>query len=238
MHIDGEKWVQAEKLVGSFRVKSHDPSGIELKDISLILAYGTFKKVKAKDPKAFDIVERISLAESDKIAGEEQEFNWEISLAADCKVTENRASLYLLYGSGDDLANYGHLQLLVGLPPVQESLVEVIKTFYRFSLKQMTNKKGFVDLKMIPPETTEFNKMKQLNLGLRKVDQNLEIIYEFSMNKFASGVVGVKIKTEKKKITRTLTPDQFEIGRGMPNQAVLRSSFGDVLAEIRTTAII
>ncbi|MBT3236501.1 MAG: hypothetical protein HN353_11160 [Bdellovibrionales bacterium] len=213
-----EQWEQGGVISGCLEVKGDGDQS----EIKVLLAYGTFKKVRQQDEGAF-IVQTALEVDSNS--------NFTIKLPMDVPITDKSGSLYLLYGVGDQLIKYGQLQLQVELAAPLASFLKILVDFFRFRLAQTKFKKGYSEFKLVPPSTKEFTTMDSLACSLRMDGQDIEIKYSFKVR--ILDMVSGKMQVERKAkmfVTR-LTPQQY-LSFGAPNYDVIKGSIEETMKQV------
>ena len=64
LNVAGEEWEQGTTLNGTFRVRNSENKATSCKLLQLLLVYGVFKKIKAKEPQAWTELQSRVLAEN------------------------------------------------------------------------------------------------------------------------------------------------------------------------------
>jgi hypothetical protein len=235
LEVPGDGFIQGESVACSLTVKNHTSSPMSLAHLSLRLAQGTLKLVKAKDPKAFQEVALATLGSPEEIgAGSTAQFSYTFQLQENCLVTEKNQSLFLIYGSQSDGNTGGQLPLSV---TPHTYIVEVFRTLemvYSFVPKGISWKDGYTIMKFTPPNNRDLMLVEELNLGVVRDGGNLRTRYSFKVKKFDTGGAGVAVKKGKTEFEYTLTPDQYLFGGGFINQESVEASINTALKEVST----
>lgn len=235
LEVPGEGFVQGDVVPCTITVKNHSSSPASLSNLSLMLAQGTLKLVKAKDPKAFHEVARATLNAPDEIGvGATAQYQHTFQLSDNCLVSEKNQSLFLIYGSQAGGNSAGQLPLTV---TPHNYLVEVFRTLemvYSFVPKGISWKDEYTIMKFTPPNTRDLMLVEELNLGVVRENGNLRTRYSFKVKKFDTGGAGVAVKKGKTEFEYTLTPDQYLFGGGFINQESLEGSINQALKEVST----
>lgn len=234
IETDKESWTQGEPVRGTLRVKNHGTEPVTLNDAGAALAYAEIKKVHAKTDGAmkFDVKNIFSQALLN--AGESKELTFDLTLPANCAVTDKKASYYLTYGQ-----NHAENFLMLKVEPraLFGKVIGLLDTFYRFKLKEFKAAKYGVEYKLLPPTSRDMANLESLNLGLSLDGENLRMDYEFQVRKLDTGAVTTKINKVGIKIQKILTPREYSLGRDMINQDTLLKSIEAVLNEVKLKSV-
>lgn len=176
--VEGETWAQGETLRGSLEARLHGGSD-PLPKLRLQLANGELKKVRAKDPAAFEPVHSIALAP--KSFGEPVE--WSIPTRLDFPITDSGSSLFLLYGREDEPAqSLGQLQLNLVPAPVIQEFIRIFTIRFRFVLKTLkAGKKGSVEAKLTPPAGSALSNLEFAAVKFSFAAEDLNVAYSFQV---------------------------------------------------------
>lgn len=215
----GESWKQNDLVRGKINCKNGNPG-----DLVLVLAFGDFKDVRAKDHSAFEIIEE------KKIEVGENLVSWQFKLRPDISITEKNGSPFVLLKQGENII--GHLQLTVELRPMLKSFLETFELFFRFKTHSFKNrKKGFVEYKMIPPKTREYANMDQVLVALKLAGDELEVKYTFTLKNLGMNAGQAELKKNKKEIEQTLSKKDYELCPDVHNPDGIKKFLADALAQ-------
>lgn len=229
-----EQWAQGDSVNGTVKVKSHSNETTKLKNIKVSLAYGTFKKVRAKDDKAWEIIDSVIVEENVELTPQEEKiFKWKFQLTSDCPITDNQGSLYLIYGSEEDHWKCGQLQLTVDLIAILQEYLRIFDHFFRFKLKTKKFKKdGITEVKLIPPKSKELSQINHLLCQLRFHQDIMDIKYIFQVNALEMDGDQAKVQKKKRKFDQQLDSKQYHAFGGSPNHEGLKSAIDDVIQKV------
>lgn len=186
--IEGEIWHQGGQIKGTLSPILKPGQSLPA-DLTLAIAPGTEKKVKAKSPDAFLLSESLPLQRNG-----DQFF---CNLPVNAEVTDKTSSLYLVYGFPDAFA---HLKLII-LPHIHlQDVIDVISHHFRFPVKTVNTG---IKVKFDPPASKEWTFLEQLVLHLALQNDQIEAAFEFTKKEIDALSAGLKAKTAKKKITRS-----------------------------------
>lgn len=215
--LKGEKWRQGNTISGVLEI--NDPS-IKGK---VILALGTKKKINSKDPKAYIVIDTIDL----KADGGAQ--NFEFELASDCSINET----YILFGTGEDLFEYGNLLVKIEPSEIIEGFLEVFNIFFKFKTKKIKSvKSGFIEATLEIPKAKEYSNMLSVKTLLKIDDQNLVMNYEFTINKVDFSDGHPSFTKEKMIFDKTMNPKEY-LMYGALNQDRLKDSISKVVNQVK-----
>ena len=238
IEVLGESWNQGGKVSGTLIVRNHGSDEIELNGKGVSLCLTDAKKFKAKDPAAISPMATQEYSENQTLpGGGEASLDFEFPLDKDCPITENTSSLYVNCGEFEDPFNGGHLQLNIKPINVINNYIEIFENFFKFQVKTMKNKKGFIDIKMVAPDSKELGAVEQLNLNVAMKEDDLNIKYIFKLKKLAYDAGNVAAKSEKKEFKQTLTKKQHTSFGDSPNQDGIQKSINEILDQIKSKSL-
>lgn len=235
LHIEGENWRQNQKIRGSLKIKNHGQESLSLGKIGVHLCWGHAKKIKSKSDTSFDF-ENSTLFDGQSILApqEEKELLWEFELQESCAITDKSGSYYLLYGEKEKIWESGLLHLQIDPRAIFDSFLEIFVNFFRFKVKGKKNKKGFVEVKLLPPNAKEFLSMDNLHCQMRIKDDIFEINYLFNVRKMAYAIEGVKLEKKQLEFHERLGPKEYYLFKDSPNQDVMKSKIEKTLNEVKS----
>ena len=225
--IEGETWSQGDSLSGSLHAVSRN-SNANLPPLKLIIAEGIDKKIKLKNAEAFTVLETLST--------EVSELQWKFTLPKTVRITDTKGSLYLLYGSSEDLNALAQLKLTVLPHPHIREFCESMNIHARFITKNITaGKKGIVEVKLAPPDAKEWTFLEQLIISFSIHDQVLNAHFEFTRKEVDAMKGGLHTKTTIREIER-----EFQLSHLIHdfnqrlNKEVAAQAIDSVLAEYKS----
>ncbi len=234
--IHGESWQQGDHIKGSLIVKNHGPENLDLSATGITLALGNLKKYKAKDPEAFTILGETFFNEGVLVdMGEERTLDWDFQLANDCAITEKTSSLFIICGEKDDYFGGGQMQLQINPENSLTQFLEIFKNFFKFQVKAIKNKNGFIEAKMVAPDSKELGAVEQLMLNMRMNGDDMDLKYTFKVNRVSYGAAGeISAKAKKEEYSQSLKPKQFRLFGDAPNQDGIIEAIGEVIEQVKT----
>lgn len=229
----GEKWRQGDKIRGTLNVRNHGADGVDFPTLKLVLCEGTYKKIKAKDAKAWKSLIDIKLEDKFTLnPAEEKSYSFEYALPEDCLVTDKNASLYLAFFDKDVLPS-GHIELVIEPKLVITQILDLIQSFLRFKVVQVKFTKGMIEVKLNPPASSrELSTIDTLILCLAEKEKTLLMNYEFNMRvlDLTSGTMQAQKKTRG--FDQSFSSRQY-LQYDSLNQEFILQSINSVLNEVR-----
>ena len=234
LNVAGEEWEQGNTLNGSLRVKNIENKPTSCKLIQILLVYGVFKKIKAKEPEAWSELQTQVLAENiDFEPQEEKQFSWTFDLATDNQITDKGGSLFLLYG-GESIFSQGRIDVKLKLLPMLQSFIQTFESQFRFQKKYEKSKQQFTEVKLVPPDSREYVTLDHVICLLRIYEEIMEIQYVFRMKSLGKkeDQQQMKMVNKKRECQQQFTESQYTIG-GFPNRDCFRLAIQEALEQIK-----
>lgn len=225
LEINGERWIQGQKVEGELVLNNLGKNTLSLKKLSVRLAWGDFKKIKARSDLAFQILDTSSLEENLELsAGQSKNWKWSFTLNDDCPISEKNGSLFILYGDELNSSLGGDLQLTIEPKVLYRDIIKLMENFMRFKLKDITSKKGQVLAKFQPPQSKEFAALDSLLLGFNLEKQELNLNYEFKVKKLNLSATNTDLKMAKdiSKLEQKWDPRRYLIGQSIDQDFALK----------------
>src|SRR4051794_33986369 len=98
--VDGESWNQGDPVLGELLVKNHGSDAQSLAEVFVQLAYGELKRVRVRDPDAFELLGSTKFDLNGSLSPlEEKSFRWKFQTERNCPITDASGSLFLVYGT-------------------------------------------------------------------------------------------------------------------------------------------
>lgn len=237
LNIQGECWKQGEPVIGTLSVANNGSTSCQINKMGVVLAYGDSKKIKAKDPKSFNIINSVTFENVELQSKEISNLKWKFSLDANCPITENKGGLYIICKMDDDLFKVGQLQLNIAPSDIIHNFIEVFKLFFKFQVKSLKNKNGSLEVKMLPPHSKELGSIEQLILLIKMENDQINIQYNFKIKKMNYIGSVMTLSSENVEIKQLIEPSQYKIYGDAPNQDGMRKAITLILDEIKKKAI-
>lgn len=235
LEAQGEKWHQGDKIKGSLKIRNHSQEKVEVNSLLVSLSMGTYKKVKAKDPKAWTLLDKKTITENLSIAPSgESEFPFEFQLAEDCLITDKNGSLYLAFHEVDAGVPMTYIELKVEQKLVIKQILEILENFLRFKVKEIKNEKNKVDIKLIAPTSREMSNIDSLILNISEVEKTLHIHYTFNIKSLDLASPTMQVEKKVKKAEQVFTSKQYLFYGDSINQEFIVESFKSVLDTVKT----
>lgn len=236
LDVNGETWRQGQMVMGRLTIKNTGSQSLANGDCGVRLAWRDQKKLKAKDTKAYQIVES-KLMEEDVPAGKSATLRWRFHLKPDCPITEKRGSLHLLFGQGEDGFELGQLELQVSPLLIIDELFKIYENFFRFKLKETKTTKGQIEAKFVPPSSKEFATLEGMTLLVFIQDQHLNLNYKFAIKKIESVERNVTFRKDSKEHNQVLTPQEYLLDKDAIHLDQMRTKIDQVLDLVRTKGL-
>jgi len=212
--IEGESWHQGDRVAGTLRVRNHGPEPVPMGEMRVVVAHGADKKVKAKAPDGFTVVETIQPAKKGETlapGAQSAPLPWEYRIDVNGPISDANGSLYVLYGRGETPSGLGNLQLIVKPNRHFLEILEVLAYTFKFVTKATSAAKGgAVEAALAPPTGRAHASVTELLLTLRlEKGQAIDARFAFDVNELDASKGGIALKRAVKEFRRTLTPEQY-----------------------------
>jgi hypothetical protein len=234
LNVAGEEWEQGTTLNGSLLVKNIENNTTLCKLLQIVLVYGVFKKIKAKELEAWSELQTRVLAENiDFAAKEEKQYGWTFDLATDYQISDKGGSLFLLYG-GENIYSQGRIDVRLKLLPMLQSFIQTFESQFRFKKKYEKSKQKFTEVKLVPPDSKEYITLDHVLCLLRVHERIMEILYTFRMKSFGRKEEHQQMKmvNKKRECQQQFTEAQYTLG-GFPNRECFRLAIQEALEQIK-----
>jgi hypothetical protein len=218
LNITGESWKQGDAIAGTLNVKSHAPDS-EIPSAQVHLAYGHLKKAHAKDPKAFAIIQSAEATP-----------DWSFKTDRNIPITDSVHSLFILYGSGEDLSKFGHLQLVMQPYWIIQEFIKELEVGFRFVLKTMKSNKGVLQAKIAPPTSRSYAAVEQGLLSFQFNGEVLEVGATFDVKKVEATASSVDTKKEKRAAEKSFSPLDYLTPSGRFNHDKMEGAIREILS--------
>lgn len=234
LEAKGEKWRQGDKLTGLLTIKNNGASKVEIPFLKLALLVGIYKKVKVKDPKAFELFQELPQEKNFVIsANESKEFPFEFILPLDCRITDKDGSVYLALIDKDDVVPMGNMELSI-LPRLMiTQFLEIMDNFIRFKIGALKFNKGMIEVKLTPPTSKDFSQVEGLLLKMKEVEKNLIVEYHFTNKKIEMNGSSMSTTKVAQKFDQTITFKEFYIYGDSVNQDGIIKLINSILDEVK-----
>lgn len=235
LEVPLETAMQGEKVPCAVAVKNHGADAVPLSQISLQLALGNLKKVKAKAEDAFEVISKAEFDTGVSIApGAQVSFNWDFTLDRNAPISEKNQTPYLLYGNSDQSALLGQLPLTVKMHPHFKAIFDTFETVFSFINKGESWKGGYTSVKYKAPDIRKLSLVDEMNVSVRFVDDSIEVLYAFKIKKLEATSTNLNFKKGKAEVAQTWAPEQYLFGGGFIRQEFVEKSIDDALSVVAT----
>lgn len=218
--IEGESWSQGDLIQGKIESKP-------IAKTQVLLAEGTDKKVKAKSPDAFVVLEEALIQTAP--------FEWKFQLPIDARISDKSGALYVLYGHGENLEKLGQLRLNI-LPHTHfRDLIDLLTSHFRFAFKSFSaGKTGTTEVKLDPPGNKDWSMLEQLVVFLKINSDTLDIKFQFHRQEVDATKGGLSTKAVKREISRSWKIPQIVLSFNQRlDKEILTVEIEKVIAEYR-----
>jgi hypothetical protein len=234
LEVHGNTFAQGASVPCSLTVRNHSGSSTTLSKLALELSLGTLKKIKAKEPDAFVVLERNDLGSDAQLApGAQATIERTITLSSNAPITAKNSSPYLLYGDPSSDGGLGQLLLTVQPHAHVRHIFDTMTTVFNFINKGESHKDGLTIAKLKAPDSRRFSLVEELNLGATFEDSDVLCLrFLFTVKKFDHSGAKVNVKKGKVELTRRLDPREYLFGGGFARQDFLEAEIEAALAEV------
>lgn len=206
--VAGEEFHQGDEVRSTVSVKNRGADPVTIQRLQCAVSIGDMKKVKAKDPAAFQTLDTTETAEPLTLAaGAQVELNHLMRLSKNCLVTDKSHSLCVVYGLAD--GPQGHLQLNVLPHSDIEGILQVFETSFQFVTGTIKSKGDRVIAPLKPPMGKLYTTLEKIDLGFSFVEDALLLDYQFKVTKLEAGPSTLAIQKKKQSYSQTLRRDQY-----------------------------
>jgi hypothetical protein len=235
LEVPLEVATQGEKVPCTVTVKNHGGEPVSLPHISLELALGDLKKVKAKSGDAFTLISAADFDRSTSLgSGAQAVFTHEFILDRNAPISNKAATPYLLYGDAEERTMLGQLPLTVTMHPYLRSVFDTFETVFSFINKGESWKDGYTSVKFKAPDLRKLSLVEEMSVGARFVDESLEVIYAFRIKKFEAGAQSLNVKKGKAEVVQHWASSDYLFGGNFIRQEFVEKMIEEALAVVST----
>ena len=235
LEVPIESATQGDVVPCTVVVKNRGGEPVPLSHLSLVLALGNLKKVKAKAEDAFETIAAAELVRSLVVApGAQVEQSWEFRLDRNAPITEKSDTPYLLYGNAVASSELGQLPLTVKMHPHFRAVFDTCETVLSLINKGETWKDGYTTVKYKAPDLRKFSLVEEISIGVRFVDDSLELVYSFKVKKMEATSTALNFKRGKAEVVQTWAPQDYLFGGGFVRQEYLEKMLDEAFAVVTT----
>lgn len=236
--VEGESWRQGDPVSGELSVRNTGSESFPSEGLCVRLARGELRKVRAKSPDAFQEIASAAFGPSSALeAGKESVMKWSFPTDRNCQITDSLASLFLLYGNGEDSTQIGQLQLKFDPDEVIQEFIQRLQVNFRFVAQSRKSRKGWVEYKLDPPSAKAYATLEQLALSFRFHGEALEVRYVFQVKKIESTAAALDLKKGTLELAQTFTPSQYRLPSGRINHDLMESSLKEALGQVEARIV-
>lgn len=233
LEVQGDAFVQGASIPCLLTVKNHGSAPTALPELTLRLALGKLKKVKAKDPGAFEM---LSVGEvergGDVPPGAELSFQYTFTLDKNSPVSDKSSSPYILFGNSSEISSLGQLLLTVAPHPHIRSVFDSLTTTYSFLNKGESWKAGETTAKLKAPDAKRFSMVEELNLSCKFDGDALLLNYSFTVKKFENVMVKVSVQRGKTEVAQRWERSGYIFGDGFVRQEYVEKMVDEALSVV------
>lgn len=238
LDVNGESWQQGSMLQGSLIIANHGAETILVKDLGIHLCFGNNKKIKAKDGKAFEVIDS-KLPDTETILSKsETSIDFNFALNSNAPITEKTQSLYLVCGDINHPFDGGMLELNIAPIKAVSDFMEIFQTFFKFKFKTLKNKKDWVAVQVTPPDSKDWVNIQKLNLHMKVEDQKLNINFIFNLKKLSFDSTLTGTKDSKLEVPIIMEKKDYLTFGDSPNQVKIMKVIEEVLDQVKLKKII
>ncbi len=199
------------------------------------LALGALKKVKAKDEDAFTSLAKAAL-DTTLVAtpGVPVAASWEFELDRNTPLSEKNQTPFLLYGNAETRSLLGQLQVTVKMHPHFRALFDTCETVFSLIDKGESWKDGYTFVKYKAPDLRKFSLVEEILIGVRFVDDSLELVYTFKVKKIDATAHSLNFKKGKAEVAQTWSPEEYLFGGGFIRQEFVEKMLDEAFSVVAT----
>lgn len=226
---------QGDSVPCSVSVTNHGSEPVALTALSLRLALGNLKKVKAKGEDAFRDLAEAELDRSSVVApGGVASFSWSFAVDKNAPISDKNQSPYLLYGNSDDDAQLGQLPLTVRMHPHYRAIFDTCETVLSLINKGDSWKDGYTSVKYKAPDLRKFSLVDEISIGVRFVEESLEVVYSFRVKKLEATSTNLNFKKGKAEVVQTWAAQEYLFGGGFIRQEFIEKMLEEAFSVVAT----
>jgi len=235
LEVPIETATQGDVIPCTVTVKSHGSGPIPLSQLSLQLALGNLKKVKAKSEDAFELIAAAQLDRSLIVApGEQVSASWEFTLDRNAPIAEKSQTPFLLYGNAESSALLGQLPLAVNMHPHYRAVFDTCETVLSLINKGESWKDGYTCVKYKAPDLRKFSLVDEILISIRFVDESLELLYQFKVKKMEATSTSMNFKKGKVEVVQKWTAQEYLFGGGFIRQEFVEKMLEEAMSVVVT----
>ncbi len=201
----GESWTRDQAIKGSLNIS--EAGKISQTGIGLAFCEIDLRKLKKKDPKAFQILKKIDLIDG------QGEYSLDLSSQESGgahPLSDGIFTLGLIAGNLESPLSCSQLQLQVKPREVVNDFLKLFETFKRCTIKSIKNKKKDIEVKIAAPKTGDMAQIDSLAIIFQFKEEVLNLTYQFTLKKLTIGGAGVETVKEKFNFKQSLQKSDYQ----------------------------
>ena len=235
LEVPLEAAIQGEAVPCTVTVKNHGADPAALTQLSLRLALGVLKKAKAKAEDAFQVLDQAELDRSQVVPPiGEIVSTWQFSLDRNAPLSDKNQTPFLLFGNGEEASALGQIPLTVKMHPHLRAIFDTCETVFSLINKGESWKDGFTLVKFKAPDLRKFSLVEEILIGVRFVDDSLELVYTFKVKKIDATAHSLNFKKGKAEVSQTWTPQDYLFGGGFIRQEFVEKKLDEAFSVVAT----
>jgi hypothetical protein len=230
-----ETVTQGERVPCVLTVKNHGGEEVRIERLSLELALGVVKKIKAKEEDAFTPLASAEVGRDLAVSATAPvTLSWVFELDRNAPISEKNQSPYLLYGNAETRTLLGNLPLTVKMHPHFRALFDTCETVFSLINKGETWKDGYTTVKYKAPDLRKFSLVDEIVIGVRFVEDSLEVVYTFKVKKIDATAHSLNFKKGKAEVSQTWTPQDYLFGGEFIRQEFVEKMLDEAFSVVAT----
>jgi hypothetical protein len=226
---------QGDSVPCTMTVKNHGSEPSPLSQLSLVLGLGVLKKVKAKADDAYEALSRAELERSHVLPPNgELVITWDFTLEGNAPLSDKNQTPFLLYGNGETPGDLGQIPLTVTMHPHYRAVFGTCETVFSLINKGETWKDGHTTVKYKAPDLRKFSLVDEILIGVRFVDDSLELVYTFKVKKIDATAHSLNFKKGKAEVAQTWSPQDYLFGGGFIRQEFVEKMLDEAFSVVAT----
>jgi hypothetical protein len=235
LEVQGDAFSQGDTVVGTFRVRNRDTATLNVPALTVSLAHGSTKKIKAKEADAFSVLSTVATIANTELAPDQQvSIPITIPLQINSPIFEKNQSLYLIVGN--ELASDAIGALLVTCIPHPHirTVIDTLTTVFGFTDKGVTWKDNHTSYKLKAPTTRKLSLVDELLLSFQFVDDSLSLSFYFKVKSFDTSATSLNVKRGKIEVQQSWSPGEYLFGSGLMEHQFIENQICEALAAVST----
>jgi hypothetical protein len=236
IRTEGESWVQGTGIQGTLEIRTHANEASAIQPV-VHLAHGALSKVHGKNPKAFKILASLPMGEARIEPGTTFSKEWNFALERNSPISEKSNGVFLLYGFGEAMDKLGHLELNIKHEPIIEDFLKSFETHFRFVRKSVKWSKGWVEVKLAPPDSKAFSSLEHLALSLKFEGETLMLEYEFNVKKLEATAASAEMTKKKLAFEQKIESTRYRLPSGRIKTEEFESAIREALVPVESKVL-